>query len=309
MPPLHVATCFALLGAVLSVTAAAGGHPALPLDRYFASGDGEIRLTNAKDGARERVRYRLPDGTYPPAAAARIDRLFGIPERSADHISARLVSLLDHLEDRYGQAIVINSGYRSPQYNEGLRSAGRLAAKASLHTEGLAADIVLGKALAPRAFAYIKGLKCCGVGYYHGGSLHVDSGPSRYWDEATSGVYTPVAEHNKKIMLSTDRDIYLPGEAVVLQLARITDYPLGISAQVELLQDERIVTHLTLDGARDTDCIPVADRPARIVRATLPADLVVPPGRYALRLALCAKPYPETPDGVVSNTVALQPKP
>jgi len=64
-------------------------------------------------------------------------------------------------------------------------------------------------------------MACCGVGYYHDNSLHVDTGPVRYWDETTSKVYTNISEHNKQIMARTDLDIYLPGETVELRLARI----------------------------------------------------------------------------------------
>jgi uncharacterized protein YcbK (DUF882 family) len=92
---------------------------------------------------------------------------------------------LDYFEDRFQQPIVIISGYRSPEYNENLRAKGRLAAKASLHMEGMAADIQMRKGLSTKAFPLLRALQCCGVGYYHGDSLHLDTGPAR-WDETTS---------------------------------------------------------------------------------------------------------------------------
>src|SRR5713101_2786215 len=185
-------------------------------DLYFLSGDGLIHLTNAHTGESARIRYRLPDGSYPQAAHQQINRLFGVPAASSDAISLRLISFLDYIEDRFHQPITIISGYRSPEYNEGLRSQGRLAAKASLHMEGMAADIMTQKNLAAKAFKIIRDLHCCGVGFYHGNSLHLDTGPPRFWDETSSKVKTDISTHNKSIMVRTDQDIYLPGEKVEL---------------------------------------------------------------------------------------------
>src|SRR5262249_21782461 len=74
-------------------------------DRYLLSGDGWIQLTNAKTGQSARVHYRLPDGSYPPAAHRQIDRLFSVPSGSSDHIALRLVAFLDYFEDRFHQPI------------------------------------------------------------------------------------------------------------------------------------------------------------------------------------------------------------
>ncbi len=148
-----------------------------PVDRYFFSGDGSIQLSNAHSGKSARVQYRLPDGSYPTAARRQVDELFGVPLGSNDHISLRLVSVLDYIEDRYHQPIEILSGYRSPEYNESLRAQGRLAAKTSMHMEGMAADIRMRKVLSAEWFQMLKAMGLFGVGYYHDNSLHVHSGP------------------------------------------------------------------------------------------------------------------------------------
>jgi uncharacterized protein YcbK (DUF882 family) len=290
---------FAAAALVLLFAPLWAAAPGRPLDRYFLSGDGVVSFDNEKTGQSARIRYRLQDGTYPKAAAQRIDRLFGIPSGSEEHISLRLVSLLDYIEDRYRSPIDILSGYRSPDYNQSLRAKGRLAARASLHMEGMAADIDLGRNLAPRVFDAIKALDCCGIGYYHGESVHLDTGPPRFWDETTSKVQTDISAHNKRIMVRTDRDVYLPGETVTLRLARITDYPLGLASALTLVRDGQSLGTLSVDGSRAA-CLPVDDPRGRFRTWTIPESFGAR-GRVEIRLRFCHKPFPEMPDSVDSN--------
>jgi uncharacterized protein YcbK (DUF882 family) len=272
-------------------------------DRYFLSGDGWIRLSNAKTGESARIRYRLPDGSYPRTAHQQINRLFNVPANSPDSISLRLISLLDRIEDLYRHPIEILSGYRSPEYNENLRAQGRLAAKASLHMEGMAADIRMRKVLSTEAFQTIKAMQCCGVGYYHGNSLHVDTGPARFWDERSSKVDTNISEHNKRIMIRTDQDIYLPGETVELRLARITDYPIGLASGFAVVSGGQTLKEFSFDG-KDEDCLPVKDPEKRTMQWTIPEEFR-PNGKIQLRLSFCEKPFPEMPDQVESNPIAV----
>ena len=289
---------------ILFWSLASVGHSASSVpDRYFVSGDGRIDLKNGKTGRAERVQYRLADGSYPAEARRRIDRLFGIPDASSDQISLRLVSLLDFIEDRYRQPIEINSGYRSPEYNADLRAKGRLAARASLHIEGMAADIVLGRRLAPAAFEDLKAMDCCGVGYYHGASLHVDTGPARFWDETSSKVDTDISARNKRIMVVTDRDIYLPGEVVTLRLARITDYPFSVSADLSVLRHGEFVGTFPMDSSRP--CLPVSGPEDRTYAWALPRE-IRHEERLQVRLSFCDKPFPEMPDHVDSNPFVIR---
>lgn len=294
---LMLALCFGAAHPAPQVPGTPGGG------RYFLAGDGVIDLRNAKTGASARIRYREPDGRYPAAALAHVEQLFGVPAGSSDAISLRLVSLLDYIEDTYRKPIVIQSGYRSPEYNAGLRAKGRLAAKASLHMEGMAADIVLGPSLAARAFGEIKALDCCGVGYYHGESLHVDTGPSRYWDETSSKVGTDISSQNKRIMLRTDRDIYRPGEPVTLQLARITEYPIGIARQARITRDGTALGTFPLPGAKN--CLPIAHPEDRRLHWRLPPDFR-PDGRLQIELDFCERTAPEMPSTVQSNTFVIE---
>lgn len=281
----------------------AGATP--PADRYFFSGDGTIHLTNAHTRQAARIHYRLPDGTYPAEARQQIDRLFGVPAGSSDHISLRLVSVLDYIEDHYHQPIEIISGYRSPAYNENLRAKGRLAAKTSMHIEGMAADIRMRKVLSAEWFQTLKALNCCGVGYYHDNSLHVDTGPVRYWDETTSKVNTNISEHNKQVIVRTEQDIYVAGETLSLRLARITDYPIGVMAGFTVIQEGKDPREFAFDGGKD-GCLTVKDPSQRTLKWTMPTDFH-PEGKVQLRVRLCERSYPEMPEQLDSNPLQIQP--
>lgn len=274
-----------------------------PKDRYFLSGDGWIRLTNVKTGQSARLRYRLPDGSYPREVHRQINRLFNVPADSREQISLRLISLLDYLEDLYRHPIEIISGYRSPEYNESLRARGRLAAKTSLHMEGMAADIRMRKALSAEAFATIKQLNCCGVGFYHDHSLHVDVGPARFWDETTSRVRTNISERNKQIMVRTDHDIYVPGETVALRLARITDYPIGLAPTLAVVRDGQVLQEFAFAGKEET-CVPVTGPEERTTTWTIPVAFR-PEEKVRIRVHFCEKPFAEMPDQIESNPLII----
>jgi len=291
--------CFLL--ALVSPLFAEGGKLR---DRYFFSGDGWIQLTNAKTGQSARIHYRLPDGSYPPDAHQQIDRLFGVPAGSSDHIAIRLIAFLDYVEDRFHQPINIISGYRSPEYNENLRAQGRLAAKASLHMEGMATDIQMRKGLSAKAFPILRALQCCGVGYYHDDSLHLDTGPARFWDETTSKVRTNIAEHNKQVIVRTNQDIYLPGETIELKLARITDYPVGFASRFAIVRDGQTLEEFVFEG-KNQDCRAVRDPENRTIKWTVPSGFQ-PDGKIQVRVYFCDKPFPEMPDQIESNTLLIR---
>ncbi len=288
---------------LLSLPVSVGAEGPLPKDRYFLSGDGWVRLTNVKTGQSARLRYRLPDGSYPPDVHQQIDRLFDVPPDSHDRISLRLISLLDYIEDLYRHPIEIISGYRSPEYNKSLRAQGRLAAKTSLHIEGMAADIRMHKALAAEAFTTLRQLDCCGVGFYHDDSLHVDVGPARFWDEKTAKVWTNIAERNKQIIVRTNQDIYMPGEAVELRLARITDYPLGFASTLAIVRDGQVLQEFASAGTAD-GCIPVRTPAERTTTWTIPPAFR-PEGMVRIRIHFCEKPFPEMPDRIESNPIMI----
>ena len=272
-------------------------------NRYFLSGDGTVSLTNAKTNRSTRVHYRHEDGTYPQEARQEIDRLFGVPADSDDHISLRLVSALDYVEDQFHLPIVVISGYRSQEYNDNLRAQGGGAARASLHIEGMAADIKVRKNLAKKIWESVKDMHCCGIGFYGGDSVHIDTGPARYWTQATSKVRTNISENNKQIMVRTDQDIYVPGEKVELKLARITTYPVGLVAGFSVLGDGQAPQDFSFDG-KGPECLSVREATERAMTWTIPESFSRE-ARIRLRLRFCDKQFPEMPDQIESNEILI----
>ena len=228
-----------------------------PEQRYFFSGDGKLAL---KGG-----------------------------EQSLQNLSPRLIALLDYLQDKLGsdkKEMRILSGYRSPEYNEGLRKKGGLAGKASLHTEGMAADFTLKGVDAKKIWEFVRAMNCCGVGYYHGDAVHVDTGPARFWYETSSKVFTGIAEHNKQVYLATEFDIYRPGEKIGFDIVRITEYPFGI----QLGKGCRLIA--SRDKAKNLEWMPPGAKKFR----NKP---------QSLQLKVCQKPSPEMPDTLSSNTFII----
>ena len=199
--------------------------------RYFYSGDGKINIKGAKSGASFKGQYRNPDATYDETAIRKIQQTFSA--RYGDplsEISPRFIEFLDYLEDRFkpGTKITIISGYRSPTYNTNLRNKGRLAAKASMHQYGMAADIQMQGVNPKDIWNYVKDLGFGGAGYYQGTNVHLDVGPARFWDQTSSKVGTGIADDNKLIEIVTDRDIYKPGEDMRMRFIRMTLFPVGV---------------------------------------------------------------------------------
>ena len=295
----------AVQGVVLTVLLASivQAEEAKVTNRYFLSGDGTVSLTNAKTNRSARVRYRTDEGTCPQEAREEIDRLFGVPANSGEHISLRLVSALDYVEDHFDLPIVVISGFRSQEYNDNLRGRGGGAARASLHIEGMAADIKVRKNLAKKIWESVKDMHCCGIGFYGGDSVHIDTGPARFWTQTTSKVHTNISENNKQIMVRTDQDIYLPGEKVELKLARITSYPVGLVAGFSVLGDGQAPQDFSFDG-KSSECLPVREATERTMTWTIPENFSRAT-RIRLQLRFCDKQFPEMPDQIESNEILV----
>jgi len=227
-----------------------------------------------------------------------------IPHRRQETVlSLRLIEFLDFLQDRLAPEgrITITSGYRSPQYNQNLRRTGGLAAKASLHQYGMAADLILEGVPARHLWEYVKALGFGGTGYYHGQTVHIDVGPARSWDEATSGVGTGISDDNKLIGLVTDYDVYRPGEPVRMRFIRMTAFPIDVAVEFALARRDaanEVVEVLrftpVVDAPGSGDCRRFADiDQMTAIRWRLPANL--PAGRYHIRAGFCENPYEAMP--------------
>jgi len=305
IPPV----CMAILLSVL--ISALPNQPAVAQEsaRFFYSGDGQINLFGVKSGKSFIGQYRRKH-TYSPEAMAAISRVFGAPQNSdGNELSLRLIEFIDLLQDKLapGGRITITSGYRSPTYNSSLRNRGKLAAKASLHQYGMAADLKLEGVSARNVWEYVKKLGFGGVGYYHGETVHIDVGPARSWDEKTSGVGTGISDDNKLIGIVTDFDRYRAEETIVLRFIRMTAFPIGVAPQFDLIrwddhgQRVSVVNRFepSFAIATEGECPQFSniDQMARI-RWRISADLSS--GRYKIRTRFCKKQWHGMPDDIAT---------
>jgi uncharacterized protein YcbK (DUF882 family) len=272
--------------------------------RYFYNGDGRLNLVSAKNGISFNGQYRKSNGIYDEKALKTICRLFGgQSDKPLSAISLRLIEFLDYLEDNLhpGARITIVSGWRSPQYNTDLRNKGRLAAKASLHQYGMAADIKIQGTSSKHVWNTVKKLGFGGTGYYKGKLVHIDVGPARSWDEKTSGVGTDISTQNKLIGLVTDYDIYLPGESVELRFIRMTAFPIGVNPEFVLEKIEKNGPSKEIARFRPSFAIAAKSLCPQFsdieqmmgIRWKLPSDIL--PGRYKIRTSFCQRLWEDMP--------------
>lgn len=277
--------------------------------RYFYEGDGRIALKNTHSGKKANVTYRRADGQYDAAALRRINQLFGMPSHElGEGVDLRLISMLDYLQDRYspGNTLLIQSGYRSPVTNATLRKKGRLAAKTSYHMYGMAADIVLPGAKAKEVWEDVRQLHAFGIGEYGGRTLHVDAGKPRFWDATTAIPKDEGDQENKNIFIAPDKDIYLPGEAMRLFMAGISNYPFGITVPLKLLRGGKKIAevlphHLKPDGLAFKECYMVENlKAARFIYWRIPQNLR-PDKSYGIEVAFCNVTYSKMPPSITSK--------
>jgi len=283
-------------------------------ERFYYSGDGALRIAGEKSGAVFEGRYRLDVGSYDEEAYRALCRVFGAPyDPRRLGLSLRLIEFLDLLQDRFGSdtAMTVTSGYRSPTYNTQLRNQGRLAAKASLHQYGMAADIKIAGADSKRIWSYVKTLGFGGAGYYHGDTVHIDVGPARSWDEKSSGVGTGISDDNKLIGLVTDYDRYRPADRVLLRFIRMTAFPIGVAPEFELVH--QIEKEPEGNAIRFKPSFGVANKgtcpqiknigPTSVIQWQLPEH--VPAGRFIIRAGFCGNMWAAMPSRISTAEIEI----
>jgi uncharacterized protein YcbK (DUF882 family) len=146
-----------------------------------AAGERWLWVVNAA-GEEAALAYRV-GGEYHPPALQRLRHLFrDLHENVPGPLPPLLIDMLSVLQERwaYTRPLVLNSGYRTPRTNASIEGA----APASLHMQGLAADVTLRgvhpDALGTTAWMLSQRLGFMGVGLYTG-FLHLDIGPRRSW--------------------------------------------------------------------------------------------------------------------------------
>jgi len=212
--------------------------PSAPVPRFFLGGDGVLEIENAHTREKVMVRYRDASGSYSQDALNKLDALFrSRGDDARTRVSLRLVELIDHLEDQERpKPLMLVSGYRSEGYNSALIARGGQAARTSMHSEGLAADLRFTGVDHRALWLRLRDLECCGAGYYKkSGFLHVDTGRPRFWEETTSKVGENLSKGNARVIARTDYDRY--GDLVGLEttLHAISLHPLRVSRRATLV--------------------------------------------------------------------------
>lgn len=285
-----------------------------PRRRFFAEGDGTLRIRSTKNAFTFQGRYRTRRGAYIPKALRRINRVFDANYTKEDtRISLRLIELLALLRKKLGgKWVSISSGYRSPRYNKKLRDRGGTVAKASLHLYGMAADLRIDGVDAKAVWEHVKQHKLGGAGHYGGPWLHLDVGPARYWTQGTANVRQGLSDDNKRISLVPQFDIYRAGDRMALRFVRMTAWPIGVQRRFALEHEvegtwrevRTFAPTFTRARRRKGACLQLASiaEMAGIVWK-IPADL--PAGRYRARASFCKSRWEAMPTEVRSYLFEL----
>jgi uncharacterized protein YcbK (DUF882 family) len=212
--------------------------PTAALPRFFLAGSGRLVLHHGHFGTTLDVRYRRADGTYDADALAQIGHFFRSREDGRETaVDLRLIELLAYIHDHYHpRQMILTSGFRSPEFNADLRNAGGGVARASLHTEAMAADIMFTGLDMRRLWQQLRVLHSGGAGYYRSGKfIHIDTGPARFWEETTSRVGEDLSAGNARIFTRTDFDRYPRVDGAAVRLHSVTAFPLLIAAEAAVV--------------------------------------------------------------------------
>lgn len=277
--------------------------------RFFLMGDGIIKIKNTHNGREASVTLLRPDGSLVDESFDQVDEVFGFSNKKpGEHISPRLIFMLDYFSDLVapGKAILLESGYRSPDYNSALRDKGGNVAKTSTHMDGMAIDFRIDGVDGKELWKLIKSKNCCGVGHYGGANVHLDSTRPRFWEASTSKVRSGESDHNRRIYLSSDYDRYQAGEPVRLAFSSVSDFGFGISMTAALLDDadNRTATTVRVNSPDAMDCLTIGDREAsRSISLRLPPSLS--PGRYRFKVDFCRRTSEQMPVSTISNPIEI----
>jgi uncharacterized protein YcbK (DUF882 family) len=289
----------------LLLTVMLSALPAFAEERFYFAGDGHLRMGNAHFAETLDVQYRAADGRYDDAALAAIARFFrSRSDGRSGPMSLRLIELLDYVEDHYRpRRLVLVSGYRSPDFNQALRAEGRRVAQASMHTEGMAADVQpIGLKLRP-LWNTLRREELGGVGLYQKeGFVHLDTGKPRFWEAATSKVEQNLAAENARLFARTDFDRYDSLDGAVISLHSVTALPIAIRREARVGGEAITVAPRDPAVRADGDCWIFAE-PADRYELVVNAPLLAPADRRPIVLDTCAPRIGATPPQVLTNPI------
>jgi uncharacterized protein YcbK (DUF882 family) len=279
-------------------------------NRFFYMGSGKLQLKNLRNKKETTINLLNTDGFLKEAALTEVDRTLDFPTLAkGEHISPRLLFMLSYFADRVApdKPISIESSYRSPEYNDGIRKKGANAARTSTHIDGMAVDFWIEGVDSRKLWETIRREKCCGAGYYGGKDIHLDVGRPRFWEATTSGTKSLNPDYNRHIYLSTDFDRYRPKEKVRLSLSGISAFGFGIQPTLRfhpVADTGKPCAQAELETEDPSSCIMINDRKAsRFLFVSLPSDL--PAGRYTIQLDFCAKPFAKMPAQIMSHVIEV----
>ncbi len=278
--------------------------------RFFLMGSGSLHLLNLRNARETRVNLLNADGSLNERALEEVDRVFGFPTaEKMEHISPRLLFMLSSFSDLVapGRTINIESGYRSPDYNNKIREKGANAAKTSAHIDGMALDFWIEGVEGKYLWETVRAKNCCGVGHYGDKIIHLDAGRPRFWQASTSGTGSKEPDYNRHLYLATDFDYYGREGKIRLSLSGISTFGFGVRPTIYLYNPadvEKPVAPMQITTKSPTDCIMINDRMmSRFLYTSLPPQL--PVGRYKIKIEVCNRPFEQMPIEVVSNEIEL----
>jgi uncharacterized protein YcbK (DUF882 family) len=295
----------------LAVPSSGEGFP-----RFFFEGNGRLVMRHGYFDTTLDVRYRRPDGGYDRAALKQIEHFFRSREDNREApVPLRLVELLSYIQDHYHpRQMILLSGFRSPEFNTELRNAGGAVAQASLHTEAMAADIMFTGVDMGRLWHRLRDLDAGGVGYYRENKfLHIDTGPPRFWEAATSRVRENISAENARVFLATDFDRYRDLKGASCVLHSVTAYPIMISSHARVVGADE--ASLTIESPKGADsnpdgCFVVSSperREFRVASAAGPAAAQgAAQGTSRIVLSTCEPRIGKTPAEITSNPIEIR---
>jgi len=141
-----------------------------------------LKLYNIHTGERLYTHYWL-EGNYIQEEVSRINYFLRCHYTNVvKPISIQVIDLLYEIKNRFvsGKEVTIISGYRSPEYNQRLKSLGRHVVEDSLHLDGLAIDFTIPGIRTDKLAKAAIQLQAGGVGLYQT-FVHIDVGRVRRW--------------------------------------------------------------------------------------------------------------------------------
>ncbi len=130
-----------------------------------------------------KIYSRRKDGGKKISANFRVREFASHDGADEVRIDTRLVALLQQIRDKFGKAVVINSGYRTKKHNKAVGGASN-----SYHTQGKAADIAVKGVSARRVAQYAEIAGASGIGWYEvDGFTHIDTRSNRYFWKDSGG--------------------------------------------------------------------------------------------------------------------------